>query len=207
MALRMWAWALVAARAAAIKHTFDFTDSFIDDHRAGSQTSTLVTVDVWPDAATAARFLKNVRASANARKVDVRRGDSALRVAELLLGGREFDFIYVDGSHRATDVLLDVSLAWRLLRSDGRGVMLLDDYARGEPAPPGPLSLDEALTSGDAMRRWVRDAGELSMTEAIDAVLSSAGRRGVFTAATFVRKRRGPDRIRHDHWPTSRDAL
>ncbi|KAH8069879.1 methyltransferase domain-containing protein [Aureococcus anophagefferens] len=101
-----------------------------------SRSSSLVTVDVWPDAATAARFLKNVRASANARKVDVRKGDSALRVAELLLAGREFDFIYVDGSHRATDVLLDVSLAWRLLRSDGRGVMLLDD-ARGEPAPAG----------------------------------------------------------------------
>lgn len=136
----------------------------------------MVTVDVWPDAATAARFLKNVRASANARKVDVRKGDSALRVAELLLAGREFDFIYVDGSHRATDVLLDVSLAWRLLRSDGRGVMLLDDYARGEPAPPsGPLSLDEGADTGDARcARRVRDAGELSMTEAIDAVLSSA---------------------------------
>lgn len=37
-----------------------------------------------------------------------------------------FDFIYVDGSHRRDDVMIDCLGAWRILR-DG-GVMLMDDY-------------------------------------------------------------------------------
>jgi predicted O-methyltransferase YrrM len=37
-----------------------------------------------------------------------------------------FDFIYIDGSHRRDDVMIDCLGAWRLLR-DG-GVMLMDDY-------------------------------------------------------------------------------
>jgi predicted O-methyltransferase YrrM len=38
----------------------------------------------------------------------------------------QFDFIYVDGSHQAADVLLDASMAFRLLRVGG--IMVLDDY-------------------------------------------------------------------------------
>ena len=39
---------------------------------------------------------------------------------ELLTQGYEnyFDFIYVDGSHEATDVLFDALLAHRLVRGD-----------------------------------------------------------------------------------------
>ncbi len=37
-----------------------------------------------------------------------------------------FDFIYVDGSHRRDDVMIDCLGAWRLLREGG--VMLMDDY-------------------------------------------------------------------------------
>ena len=36
------------------------------------------------------------------------------------------DIIYVDGSHRACDVLMDSVLAWRLLKP--AGVMIFDDY-------------------------------------------------------------------------------
>lgn len=38
----------------------------------------------------------------------------------------QFDFIYVDGSHQAADVLLDASIAFRLPRRGG--IMVLDDY-------------------------------------------------------------------------------
>lgn len=38
----------------------------------------------------------------------------------------KFDFIYIDGSHQAADVLLDASMAFRLLRTGG--IMVLDDY-------------------------------------------------------------------------------
>jgi len=38
-----------------------------------------------------------------------------------------FDFIYVDGSHQATDVLLDACLSYKLLKPNG--IILFDDYA------------------------------------------------------------------------------
>ncbi len=42
------------------------------------------------------------------------------------LEAESFDLVYVDGSHRAADVLLDAVLAWRLVKPDG--LMLFDDY-------------------------------------------------------------------------------
>jgi predicted O-methyltransferase YrrM len=52
--------------------------------------------------------------------------DGAL--ASLLAEGKRgyFDFIYVDGSHRAPDVLYDAVLSFRLLRVGG--VIAFDDY-------------------------------------------------------------------------------
>lgn len=37
-----------------------------------------------------------------------------------------FDFIYIDGSHEACDVLFDAVLCWKLLKPGG--VMIFDDY-------------------------------------------------------------------------------
>ena len=48
--------------------------------------------------------------------------------------GTPFDFIYVDGSHQAPDVLTDACLSWALLKVGG--VMVFDDYGWGEPLPP-----------------------------------------------------------------------
>lgn len=41
-----------------------------------------------------------------------------------------FDFIYIDGSHIAKDVLTDACMAWPLLKKGG--VMVLDDYMWGD---------------------------------------------------------------------------
>lgn len=46
-----------------------------------------------------------------------------------------FDFIYIDGSHQAPDVLADAVLAFRLLRVGG--VMAFDDYLWAEVLPYG----------------------------------------------------------------------
>jgi predicted O-methyltransferase YrrM len=45
-----------------------------------------------------------------------------------LLGvkGRRFDFVYLDGSHRAADVYADACVAWSIVRPGG--VLLFDDY-------------------------------------------------------------------------------
>tara|TARA_R110000868_G_scaffold155324_4_gene381735 strand:- start:189 stop:668 length:480 start_codon:yes stop_codon:yes gene_type:complete len=42
----------------------------------------------------------------------------------------EFDFIYVDGSHLAKDVLSDACLSWPMLKRGG--VMVFDDYMWGD---------------------------------------------------------------------------
>ena len=47
-----------------------------------------------------------------------------------LAGGPQFDFIYVDASHTAPDVLTDACVAWPMLKDNG--VMVFDDYLWGE---------------------------------------------------------------------------
>ena len=47
-------------------------------------------------------------------------------LAECISKGMEFDFIYIDGSHQAADVLTDACMAFGMLKKDG--VMLFDDY-------------------------------------------------------------------------------
>ena len=47
-------------------------------------------------------------------------------LAKLISRGDKFDFIYVDGSHTAPDVMTDACMAFGLLKQGG--VMLFDDY-------------------------------------------------------------------------------
>jgi predicted O-methyltransferase YrrM len=42
-----------------------------------------------------------------------------------------YDFIYIDGSHRAPDVLTDACMSWPLLKAGG--LMVFDDYMWGNP--------------------------------------------------------------------------
>lgn len=58
-------------------------------------------------------------------KVDIFRSESQKYLRDI--NGDVFDFIYIDGSHTAPDVLEDGVLAWRLLKKGG--VMIFDDYA------------------------------------------------------------------------------
>ena len=47
-------------------------------------------------------------------------------LANLIKDNESFDFIYVDGSHTAPDVLADACMCWGLLRVGG--IVLFDDY-------------------------------------------------------------------------------
>jgi predicted O-methyltransferase YrrM len=42
-----------------------------------------------------------------------------------------YDFIYIDGSHVAKDVLTDACMAWQILKP--QGIMVFDDYLWGVP--------------------------------------------------------------------------
>jgi predicted O-methyltransferase YrrM len=57
--------------------------------------------------------------------INLIQGESFDVMNEMYLNGRTFDFIYIDGSHLARDVLADMVMAYRILRDDG--IILLDD--------------------------------------------------------------------------------
>jgi hypothetical protein len=93
------------------------------------------------------RFDTNV-ALVDASRVRKLVGESQRVLHNLVAEDEEFDFVYVDGSHLALDVLVDASFSWNVL-SPG-GVMIFDDYdwaALGDDAllRPGP-AIDAFLT-------------------------------------------------------------
>jgi len=61
------------------------------------------------------------------RKVLPIKSKSVEGLAGLLAHKKQFDFIYIDGSHLAKDVLTDACMAWPLLKP--KGFMVFDDYA------------------------------------------------------------------------------
>jgi len=92
-------------------------------------------------AAVEARFHRNTALAITeaAHPVDlvVHKGRSDTGLIGLLAAGNgdKFDFVYIDGSHQAPDVLADAVLGFRLLRPGG--VMGFDDYIWAEDLPGG----------------------------------------------------------------------
>jgi predicted O-methyltransferase YrrM len=56
----------------------------------------------------------------------------------------EYDWIYIDGSHYAPDVLRDAVLSWQLLKING--VLLFDDYEYAGPWGKPKIAIDAFLT-------------------------------------------------------------
>ena len=69
-------------------------------------------------------FDHNIRCLQAERKVRKLKGESNIVLRSLPLA--TYDCIYIDGSHRAPNVLKDIVLCWDLLKDDG--IMILDDY-------------------------------------------------------------------------------
>ena len=68
------------------------------------------------------------------RYIDQYKNTSTVALAEIMHGSWRsptLDFIYIDGSHRAPDVLTDACMAWPLLKVGG--LMVFDDYMWGNP--------------------------------------------------------------------------
>jgi predicted O-methyltransferase YrrM len=82
------------------------------------------------------RCIQNLRlateSSNNKVELVIHNGESCTMMAQLLSRGMAnyFDFIYIDGSHLATDVLLDAILGFKMLKVGG--VMVFDDYLWAE---------------------------------------------------------------------------
>jgi len=60
------------------------------------------------------------------RDVQPIKSTSVDALGNLISYKKQFDFIYIDGSHLAKDVLTDACMAWPLLKS--KGFMVFDDY-------------------------------------------------------------------------------
>lgn len=100
--------------------------TYLLDHILTHEDSRLIAIDVVKQRNLDA----NLAASGSAEKVDLRIGLSReiLRTLEF----DSFDFIYVDGSHWACDVLEDGAAAFRLLKVGG--ILAFDDYLWDDPA-------------------------------------------------------------------------
>lgn len=64
-------------------------------------------------------------------KINKRKGDSIVELSRLIVeGDGNYDFVYIDGSHVAMDVLADAVLAFHLARVGA--VLIFDDYKGGD---------------------------------------------------------------------------
>jgi predicted O-methyltransferase YrrM len=88
-----------------------------------------------------ARFKNNIKVASdsvsNNVELVIHKGFSDAQLSKLLASGKNnyFDFVYIDGSHQAPDVLCDAVLSFRLLKVGG--VMAFDDYLWAENLPGG----------------------------------------------------------------------
>lgn len=86
-------------------------------------TASITCIDVWVDAYEDL-FDENIKAYGNPGKVIKLKDRSDVVLKTLKPQG--YDFIYIDGSHVAKDVLTDAVLAWDLLKPGG--IIIFDDY-------------------------------------------------------------------------------
>ena len=114
---------------------------FLIDELSSSHETEIHCIDTWHGGAEHAdldmlavenRFKHNIELSLSNTKfksnILTHKGASQDILATLLANGMKgyFDFIYVDGSHEAPDVLADAVLSFSLLRQGG--VIVFDDY-------------------------------------------------------------------------------
>lgn len=85
---------------------------------------------------------------------DVYKKPSHTGLAHLMGRTLMFDWIYIDGSHRAEDVLTDLTMAWHLLHPSG--LMILDDYAwpNLDPKKTPKLAVDAWMAVHDDYTVW-----------------------------------------------------
>lgn len=115
---------MLSPRGRVEMHCIDTWEGGIEHKSGGAFESDMTSVEK--------RFLHNTRLSISRAQNEVvlmqHRGRSDDELARLVAEGRRgyFDFIYVDGSHQAPDVLSDAILSFVLLRKNG--VIAFDDY-------------------------------------------------------------------------------
>lgn len=98
-----------------------------EEHSAEDMNS----VESLFDANTEAVMRKSSDEAGVRRQVHKWKGTSVSTLGSMCQSVHTYDFIYIDGSHVAKDVLTDACMAWQLLKP--KGIMVFDDYLWGNP--------------------------------------------------------------------------
>ena len=77
------------------------------------KSATLHCIDVWPEN-TLEIFLTNTK---DCKNISIHRTDSCLGLASLL--GKQCDIIFLDGSHKNPEFMMELQLSQRLLKNGG----------------------------------------------------------------------------------------
>ena len=83
----------------------------------------ITAIDLWNDSDIELSFNKNTNKYLNIKKI---KSDSIIALRELNKNKEKFSYIYVDGYHDGTHVIVDAIEAFKLL--DINGIMILDDF-------------------------------------------------------------------------------
>jgi len=128
---------------------------FFLDHLEGDN-SRLDTIDPFPSSDNTCPvypelyniFIKNVSPHPNFNKLTVYRDYSQNILPTFLLDQKKYDYILIDGSHLAKDVLFDAMMCFKLLKPGG--IIFFDDYewwGKGQNDPTLPKIGIDAFTS------------------------------------------------------------
>jgi len=102
------------------------------DNIVTHDSARLTCIDPWHHEDAWRRFIGNMAQHPGLSRLDIRRGFSRAELAAFPVD--HFDLIYVDGSHRAWDVLADATMAFDRLKNGG--VLIFDDYLWSTEACP-----------------------------------------------------------------------
>ncbi|MBB3179827.1 class I SAM-dependent methyltransferase [Variovorax sp. Sphag1AA] len=124
--------------------------------------SKLICVDVFADADQSdgyyCKFKHNIMDQPHGLRVEVYKGYSFDFLSKFVTDGKRCDFVYVDGSHRAADVLEDLILGFRALKPGG--LLICDDYMGGAGSNAN-LTLGSPKIAVDAFTNIYRDRIEI----------------------------------------------
>lgn len=128
------------------------------EHQFRHPESRLICVDVFADADKPGsywhNFKHNVVNSEHGARVQVHKGYSFEYLSRFVADGKTCDFVYVDGSHRAADVLEDLVLSFRALKPGG--LLICDDYLGGAGSN-AEVTLGSPKAAIDAFTTLYRD--------------------------------------------------
>ncbi|KAK5636066.1 hypothetical protein RRF57_011778 [Xylaria bambusicola] len=97
------------------------------DHFGGGMDHHIDPIEKYDFNALEARFRSNISKCENSSKLELMKMSSDDALLKLRQAREEFDFIYIDASHVAIDVLHDAVLCWRMLKEGG--TLVFDDFS------------------------------------------------------------------------------